>query len=371
MPGKASAQGSIKRIRIATGLRGRIVSGEFPPGSRLPTRVELQKAFHASPHTIQRALDLLKEQGFVDPKGRQGTFVVEHPPHLSRFALVMPCASAETGIWPHFCLAVHRGAKYLGTCTHCRYNVYDELALDGQGGQIHQLAADLRDDLLAGVVFGGSVKAVGRYGLLADPKVPKVALNSFWGAPDIMSVGTDTHSFIELGLDQLCRRGRRRLAVLTSVPGPDASEIEFLLRRAKECGIEVRSCWMHSLSHTHAAWAGSVIESVFGTSGDRPDALLIASDDLVPHATAALKDAGLRAPEDIDIVGLCHFPWPTPSALPIVRAGFDVLALLRACAELIIDVRKGGKDAKALRLPAILSDDLDDPLLVVSQSGSD
>ena len=59
-----------------------------------------------------------------------------------------------------------------------------------------------------------------------------------------------------------------------------------------------------------------------------PDALLITDDNLVGPATAGLKALGIRCPTDVEVVAHANFPWPTASALPITRIGFDANQLL-------------------------------------------
>jgi len=50
---------------------------------------ELTVSTGAGLPTVQRALRILVEQGFIFTNGRHGTHVVEHPPHRCRFGLVM------------------------------------------------------------------------------------------------------------------------------------------------------------------------------------------------------------------------------------------------------------------------------------------
>ncbi|MFC8015007.1 GntR family transcriptional regulator [Streptomyces cinereoruber] len=59
--------------RIADDLRRRIATGEFSPGSRLPSTRHLADAYEVDPKTIYRAVALLKEAGQVT--GRQGAGV--------------------------------------------------------------------------------------------------------------------------------------------------------------------------------------------------------------------------------------------------------------------------------------------------------
>ncbi|RZM22111.1 MAG: GntR family transcriptional regulator, partial [Pedobacter sp.] len=68
---------------IVEELRSRIVAGELNPGSRFPTRSEIEKQYGAGPTTVQRALESLRRDGFIRVHSRKGTFVADNPPHLS------------------------------------------------------------------------------------------------------------------------------------------------------------------------------------------------------------------------------------------------------------------------------------------------
>lgn len=60
---------------IATALRGRIMEGEYPVGSLLPTEEELCNLYAVSRHTVREAIKCLLEDGLVSRKKRVGTRV--------------------------------------------------------------------------------------------------------------------------------------------------------------------------------------------------------------------------------------------------------------------------------------------------------
>jgi len=73
--------------RVIADIRERIASGEWPPGHRLPTNLELRdmyRAQFASPTlanaTVQQAITLLKEAGVLRGQQGLGVFVADQPP---------------------------------------------------------------------------------------------------------------------------------------------------------------------------------------------------------------------------------------------------------------------------------------------------
>jgi DNA-binding LacI/PurR family transcriptional regulator len=91
---------------------------------------------------------------------------------------------------------------------------------------------------------------------------------------------------------------------------------------------------------------------------ERPDGLIISDDNLVEYATAGLIDAGVKVPQDLDVVAHCNFPWPTPSVLPVQRLGYDARECLRICLDLLDRRRQGQTTESEVRLQACLAEEL-------------
>src|SRR5690606_36074077 len=77
-----------KAEALADDLREKIVSGTHRAGERLPSRTALRETYDVSTATIQKALDLLREEMFVVTKDRSGTFVANRTPHQTHYALL-------------------------------------------------------------------------------------------------------------------------------------------------------------------------------------------------------------------------------------------------------------------------------------------
>src|SRR5579872_6100582 len=61
--------------RISDELRAKIESGEYRPGDRLPSELELARAHNVSRITSRQALDLLGSEGLLVRRQGMGTFV--------------------------------------------------------------------------------------------------------------------------------------------------------------------------------------------------------------------------------------------------------------------------------------------------------
>ena len=85
MPGKPKYQ------RIADDLRARIGSGEYPPGSQLPTKADLMARYQVAVNTVERAIDELRKAGLVETLQGAGMFVREppEPAHSPEYTALM------------------------------------------------------------------------------------------------------------------------------------------------------------------------------------------------------------------------------------------------------------------------------------------
>ena len=61
--------------RILNDIRGRIVSGEWPPGHRIPFEHELTVQYGCSRMTVNKALSQLARSGLIERRRRSGSFV--------------------------------------------------------------------------------------------------------------------------------------------------------------------------------------------------------------------------------------------------------------------------------------------------------
>jgi DNA-binding GntR family transcriptional regulator len=70
-------------VIIADELRRKIVDGKIAVGARLPSHTALSKHYHTSLPTGQKALNVLKAEGYAAATQGKGTFVVTRRPALT------------------------------------------------------------------------------------------------------------------------------------------------------------------------------------------------------------------------------------------------------------------------------------------------
>src|SRR5215212_1402588 len=77
MTSAAQRKGDTRSLhqRILTEIEERILSGSWPPGSRIPFEHELMKKYHCSRMTVSKVLTQLANAGLIERRRKAGSFV--------------------------------------------------------------------------------------------------------------------------------------------------------------------------------------------------------------------------------------------------------------------------------------------------------
>jgi len=358
---------SPRQREIVEALRKRILSGEFAPGSRVPSVSELAAAHNASTRTAQSALVHLQESGFISARPGAGSFVAETPPHLSHFAMVFRQGPQHDGWWSQFLVAWKREAERFaapdgeGGRRGFRFSFFClDQQLAGKPAE-RELQSALGSDLLAGLVFPLFPDALRGTAILADRKTPKVACVD--EPVEGFTIMKPDGCLAEKAFTYLASRGRRRVAILVpSFYERGTLPVDRLVREATNCGLTTYRHWVQGIDISCPEWAANSTESLFRRGGQRPDALFIRDDNLVPDATQGLLNAGVRVPDDVEVVAHCNFPHPTRSVVPAKRIGYDVRHLLHLSVEIIERQRRGEAVPSPVNMVAHFDDELPYPV---------
>lgn len=339
-------------------LRRCVVAGELAPGDRLPAYEALQVRFRADPPTIRDAIAVLRDDGFIETQSRRGTFVVPHPPHLAHYALIFPVP--ESYMWEtQFFRAIRDEAARM-EAPDCRLSFFFDIDGHVDTEDYERLTAFVGAHRLAGEIFAFNPLLLHGDSRLETPGIPRVAVMTSGGGEPFPTVYPDLNAFKNKALRYLVSKGRRRVAHLVTAMDQSADTLldAGILAARRACGLDPASPWIQAAPLHAPAWARQVVRLLFSAdAGKRPDALIIHDDNLVPDATQSLAETGLRVPEDVEVVAHANFPWPTPSAVPARRLGFDVAALMRVCRERIDQQRRGERPPAATLIPAIFEDE--------------
>lgn len=63
--------------QLVTGIRGQIIGGALSAGDRLPAARELAESLDINVHTVLRAYQILRDEGFLDLRRGRGAIVAD------------------------------------------------------------------------------------------------------------------------------------------------------------------------------------------------------------------------------------------------------------------------------------------------------
>lgn len=140
--------------------------------------------------------------------------------------------------------------------------------------------------------------------LLAVQKIPHLVIYTFGDTPNRHYVGFDNIRAARAATDFLLDLGHREFAILAQeVEGNDRAAAR--LRGFIEA-LEVRKVRIPSERIIQSPWSIGMGQQAFASvirSGSIPTAVVCSNDYLAIGAISACREAGLRVPEDVSIVG--------------------------------------------------------------------
>jgi DNA-binding LacI/PurR family transcriptional regulator len=328
-----------KQHSAASWLRRQIVSGRLAPGSRVPTRRELYGEIQCSPLVLQQAINLLRRDGFLIPRGRHGTFVAPYPPHLRYVALVLPKVQPVS----KFYSAIEKAAMQRQTDAR-QFKRYLWSPMLNQPDDYEKLCDDALHNRFGAVIFASPPSELGPARDLVDPEIPRVYIGQR-SESGLAGVMVDEVAFRRRAVEYLVSRGRKRIGhIFAEGPRHDEAAIEAQFR---SLGIETRPYWMHFVpmpGDRNAAGVAHLLTRL--KDDDAIDALIVHDDNLVPAVLRGLVAASADVPGRIEVLAHANFPDVEPTPLPLVRLGFDCRQIVDACLDVIERFRS--LDAPAL-----------------------
>ncbi len=353
----------VKVNALTNVLRGRIVSGEWGRGSRIPPRSTLVDELEVSSLTLQRAIDRLVKERFVETFGSNGTRVAERPPHLFDYGLVFPdpksSSRSHSGLIAK-CLELAPEMERLRSGLRMPVYLGGESVRDTKRFEELRVAVETRS--LAGLIFVNNPMVFRGTPILDQPGLPRVAISSS-NSPAMPVVGFDYRAWITEIAGLVADAGCRRVAVLG---GELLMSLEdhhdFAMAEFAERGLRCGPHWWQSVSLNACASAGNVVRLLMHSSKrtERPDAIVIEDDNLLAPTLDGLAALGTRVPEDVRVFSHCNFPLLEVPEVEVSWLGFPVQRALEMCLGSLDAQIRGEVVPPFTAVPPVTADD---PLL--------
>lgn len=197
--------------------------------------------------------------------------------------------------------------------------------------------------------------------MLQQDGMPRVAIMADPIEPGIACIRYDLDSFVQRAIAYLHRRGRTRIGLfMFSGWASETIALSHPIRQAAQArGMTIDDRWVQgSALHAPQLTANSIRLLMSLPRAERPDGLIITDDNIVPHVTQGLFEAGVSSPDELDVVAYTNFPTPAPAAVPVYRVGYDMRETLSQAVNYISAVRAGASPPMTMSVTATSDDEL-------------
>jgi hypothetical protein len=333
-----------KSEQIVQVLRSEILSGQRAPGAKLPTYDAFSEQFGVTRPTIARGLRALRSEGLVTADGTRGVFVAKTFPHHNRTLWVtseQPGSPGWTSLLATSLELIERGE------TGIAGEVIPLVGVDGRANNpAYQALCDaIEHGSAAGLVLMSSA-TTHLLPILQAPGLPRVAIAA--PLPHATLLGLDHAALIDQGCARVLKKGRR-IAVLS----PHAPHLERARARLVARGLDEKL-----LMTLHVGPVGcETLTQLLFERPERPDAVFVTDDSLVPPLLAGLARAKVRPRRDVYVLAHCNWPRPVGAAEGVEHVGFDVRALLGA-AKACLGAQREGQESPGGVVPARFANEL-------------
>lgn len=201
-------------------------------------------------------------------------------------------------------------------------------------------ATTLLDGLIAhrvdGLVLATATRDDALVGRCLERNVPVVLVNRAEAQARVSAAVSDDMRGMQLAVDHLVGLGHRRIG---HIAGPPALSTGLLRLRGFEAAIRDQNTPLESFSQSATAYsreAGAEAAGRLLTAAPQITAIVAANDLLALGAYDALRERGLRCPEDISVVGHNDMPLMDLVAPALTSVRIEHRAMGREAAELLV-----------------------------------
>ncbi len=301
-----------KQSQVAEYIREKILAGEFKEGSRLPSTKELSKQWDMPEVTVHRALTILVKEGLMTRKPKMGTVINPLSNQLSTIAIYVKQDLR------------HPVSEFLMTLISFveqelqSSNIASRIIMENNEGSALQHLKELAEKRqIQGIIVPVMNQQI--YDEINKLPVPFSCISSMKIKNRVPNYNK---TFIDKAMEAFKQSGCNKIGLLTSLQdfsNPTGSvereQHEFhsyFRKKCEENGFEWKKKWIYS-PDVEVAGSRDALPSAYDyfafnglykiwSNNDKPEGLLVFTEDLITGTLLAVMDQRINIPEDLTIV---------------------------------------------------------------------
>ena len=305
----------------------------------LPSERELTKAFGVDRLTVRRALDVLHRDGLIRKRAGARTVITKIPERIG-----------ETDLARSIPLVLPRGVNSIDRITEpfnaSLFHEAERCITESGYHLVYMTFSD--DDSAERILERGNFS-----GFIFVSEVPKSLIHAVYkrSIPAVVVNGLDDEFPCVIGdreagvieaVSYLIELGHQDIGFIGGTPGYLNSSLSLsgFSKALRAHGLDVNESLITTGYWTFDGGYEAMQEFLAMTSV-RPTAVFAANDSMVFGAQEAIRNAGLRVPEDISIVGFDNIEQSVCASPQITTVSLTVSAVVRAAWRILKDQIEG------------------------------
>lgn len=317
----------------------------MPVGMPLPAFTELKDRLNVGQLTIQRAYDILEDQGYISRKVGKGVYVADRT-QTGEFAIAILPELLSSSASPYYSLACNALIEATGKRR-------PDLAVKMHFGT---LSSDndfiIPPDLLSPET---SAKLRGIFSFhplfeagerLVNQGVPVITLGSEELCPAEHRVSFDREKCAEQYMSAMLAAGCRSVGILGSVVFDGGNEHQVgksLTEAAQAFGLRIKPEWL-PVTKCHSAMTDKVGYEQFmqlWNQDEKPDGLIVLDDVICKGVLLGCLQLGVDLPRDVQLISRANRLVDLPYYKSVTRLEFDALEQAQHAVNIAIDLLRG------------------------------
>ena len=332
-------------VQLHNQMRRLILSGRWAYGTRIPTESQLVTHLNISRSTVRLALHMAEVEGLIERTRGRGTFVAYQAPTPNR-----PLAFVATDLNTDYQLLILKGAEREARARG--YRVIFTNAPDQE--EELRILADLVKDDIAGIMLWprpSGEREVNRV-LYAQLILPTILIDRpIPGLNQIRCVTSDNYGGAAQLMQHLFSLGHRDIVSLSHQQThllPVADRLRAYADAFEVIGLVPPDPWLIGdpeeeigSKHVMRAYDNADMPHIIAIQAyvtqRQPTAVFAINDHVAVLAALAMRQLGLRIPQDISIAGFDDADLSVYMNVPLTTVAQDTFEIGRRAAQLLIN----------------------------------
>jgi len=291
-----------KYMQIADYFKAQIISGEIISGQQLSTENEISEKFKVSRHTVRHALRELEKGVYIYKEQGKGSFCSSRDKNTGIKTIAVLTTYISNYIFPLIISGIEEVLSAAG---------YNLMLLNTNNEK--EKEAEYLQKIIANNVVGLIVEPtmsayenvnLNWYKELEKKDIPYIMINAKYDELDPAFVVMDDVEGVYLITKYLLQLGHRQIAGIFKQDDLQGVNRQLGYKKAlEEFGIPFNNEIVSNFGTKEMSFAPYEFTSNLINKSERPTAIICYNDQIAAYVLQAIRDAGLRIPEDISVTG--------------------------------------------------------------------